>query len=106
MATGTAAGTTDAPSQGAPPRIGGAVNSGERQSSAGAPARQTAGPIEVDESEVIRVDTTLVTLPVSVMDRQGKYIPDLRKEDFRIYEDGVEHEVAYFSTVEKPLMSK
>jgi VWFA-related protein len=36
------------------------------------------------------------------MDRAGKYIPDLRKEDFRVFEDGVEQQVAYFATVEKP----
>jgi VWFA-related protein len=57
---------------------------------------------EVDESDVVRIDTTLVTLPVSVMDRRGRYIPDLRKEDFRIYENGIEQQVAYFATVEKP----
>jgi Ca-activated chloride channel homolog len=59
-------------------------------------------PEEVDENDVVRVNTTLVTIPVSVMDRQGRFIPDLRQQEFRIYEDGVEHEVAYFASVEKP----
>jgi len=36
------------------------------------------------------------------MDRNGRYIANLRKEDFRIYEDGVEQSVAYFASVEKP----
>ncbi len=68
-----------------------------------APRTQPASaPQEVDESEVVRVDTTLVTLPVSVMDRDGKYSPDIRQDEFRIYEDGVEQQVAYFATVEKP----
>jgi VWFA-related protein len=57
---------------------------------------------EVDANEVVRVETTLVTIPVSIMDRDGRYIPDLRKEDFRIYENGVEQPVAYFAAVEKP----
>ena len=48
------------------------------------------------------MDTTLVTLPVSVMDRDGKYIPNLRKEDFRLWEDGTEQTVAFFSAVDKP----
>ncbi len=56
----------------------------------------------VDESEVVRVETTLVTIPVSITDRDGRFIPDLTKEDFRIYEDGVEQDLAYFATVEKP----
>jgi VWFA-related protein len=60
------------------------------------------GPEEVDAGDVIRVDTTLVTLPVSVMDRDGKYIPNLRKEDFRLWEDGTEQTVAFFSAVDKP----
>lgn len=50
----------------------------------------------------MRVDTTLVSLPVSVMDRDGKYIPNLGKEDFRVWEDGVEQRVAYFASTEKP----
>ncbi|HUS10929.1 MAG TPA: VWA domain-containing protein [Pyrinomonadaceae bacterium] len=60
------------------------------------------GPEEVDAGDVIRVNTTLVTLPVSVTDRDGRYIPNLRKEDFRLWEDGVEQAVAFFSSVDKP----
>jgi VWFA-related protein len=56
----------------------------------------------VDAGDVIRVNTTLVTLPVSVMDRGGRYIPNLRKEDFRLWEDGVEQDVAFFASVDKP----
>ena len=61
-----------------------------------------AGPEEVDAGDVIRVNTTLVTLPVAVMDRNGHYVPNLRKEDFRLWEDGVEQSVAVFSSVDKP----
>jgi VWFA-related protein len=61
-----------------------------------------AGPEEVSAGDIVRVDTTLVSLPVSVMDRDGKYIPNLGKEDFRVWEDGVEQRVAYFASTEKP----
>lgn len=57
---------------------------------------------EVGEGDVVRVETTLVTIPVGVTDRQGRYIPDLRKEDFRVFEDGVEQEIAYFASTETP----
>ena len=57
---------------------------------------------EVVEGEVVRVETTLVTIPVSVLDHDGRFIPDLRREDFRIYEDGVPQAVAYFAAVEQP----
>jgi Ca-activated chloride channel homolog len=59
-------------------------------------------PEEVGEGDVIRVNTTLVTIPLSVMDRDGRYIPNLNKQDFRLWEDGIEQEVAYFSSVDKP----
>ena len=36
------------------------------------------------------------------MDRDGRYIPNLLKDDFRIWEDGVEQEVAFFASVDKP----
>jgi Ca-activated chloride channel family protein len=55
-----------------------------------------------DDDEVVRVSTALVTVPVGVTDRQGRFIPGLRKEDFRIYEDGVEQEVTFFETADKP----
>ena len=61
-----------------------------------------ATPEEVSENETVRINTTLVTVPASVMDRNGRYVPDLSKEDFRIFENGVEQEVAYFATVENP----
>jgi VWFA-related protein len=54
------------------------------------------------EDEPIRIDTTLVTIPVSVIDRDGKFIPHLTKRDFRLFEDGVEQEVADFASVEAP----
>ena len=56
-------------------------------------------PVEID---VVRVETNLVTVPVSVVDRDGRYISDLRKEDFQLAEDGIDQEVAYFAAIEKP----
>ena len=52
--------------------------------------------------DVVRIDTNLVTVPVSVVDRDGRYIADLQKEDFHLAEDGVEQEIAYFGSIEKP----
>jgi Ca-activated chloride channel family protein len=45
---------------------------------------------------------TLVMIPTVVMDRNGRYIANLRKDDFRVYDDGVEQQVAYFAPIEKP----
>jgi Ca-activated chloride channel homolog len=61
-----------------------------------------AGPEEVGEGDVVRVNTSLVTVPVSVLDRQGRFIPNLKREDFRVFENGVEQSIAYFEPAEKP----
>ncbi len=84
-----------------PPVLGGANrNPNEQQPSSTSP--QNAGPEEVSEGDIVRVNTTLVSIPVSVTDRDGKYIPNLRKEDFHIWEDGIEQQVAYFASTDKP----
>jgi VWFA-related protein len=57
---------------------------------------------EVGEGDVVRVDTTLVTVPVSVLDRQGRFVPNLQRDDFKIFENGVEQSIAYFEPAEKP----
>ena len=84
-----------------PPVLSGA-NRDPNEQKPGASQQKDAGPEEVGEGDVVRVETTLVSIPVSVMDRDGKYIPNLRKEDFRIWENGVEQQVAYFASTEKP----
>ena len=84
-----------------PPVLGGA-NRDPNEQKPDATQQKDAGPEEVGEGDVVRVETTLVSIPVSVMDRDGKYIPNLQKEDFRVWEDGVEQQVAYFASTEKP----
>ena len=83
-----------------PPVLGGANRDPNEQKPA-APQKD-AGPEEVGEGDVVRIDTTLVSIPVSVMDRDGKFIPNLSQGDFRVWEDGVEQRVAYFASTEKP----
>jgi Ca-activated chloride channel family protein len=57
----------------------------------------------VGEDEVIKVETQLVTIPVSVFDRQGRFVTDLRKQDFQILENGKPQEIAYFAASESPV---
>ena len=87
--------------QGRPPVLGGSNYPNNRQPTA-PQEQQPTGPEEVDQGDIIKVNTTLVTIPVSVMDRDGRYIPNLTKRDFRIWEDGVEQDVAFFASVDKP----
>ena len=57
---------------------------------------------ETVEGDVIRFDTALVHVPVTVMDRNGRYVPQLRRDDFRLFENGVEQKIAYFATSDAP----
>ena len=94
--------TTGSTRPASPPVLGGATRTGGVQTTGQSPVIANNGPEEVEAGDVIKVNTTLVTLPVSVTDRDGRYIPNLRKEDFRLWEEGVEQSVAFFSAVDKP----
>ena len=59
-------------------------------------------PTKAPDDEVVRVETNLVTTPVSVLDRSGRFIPGLKKKDFKIFEDGVAQEITYFQSSELP----
>ncbi len=77
--------------------------SGPSRAPASGPVRKDNLLVVKNEGEVIRIDTDLVTVPVSVFDRNGLYVPNLGQADFDIFEDGVEQVVAYFATTEKPV---
>jgi Ca-activated chloride channel family protein len=57
---------------------------------------------EVGEGEVVRISANLVSVPVSVINRQGQYVVDLRQQDFRVFEDGKEQPIVHFSNVDQP----
>lgn len=50
-----------------------------------------------DGVATIAVDVKVVTLPVTVRDKQGKIVRDLTKEDFTLQEDGRPQTIRYFS---------
>lgn len=57
---------------------------------------------EFDENDTVRVSTNLITVPTEVLDRSGRYIGNLKQDDFRVFENGVEQQVAYFASIEQP----
>src|SRR3989442_14739176 len=57
---------------------------------------------EVGNGDVIRITANLVSVPVTVFNREGQYVVDLHQNDFRIYEDGAEQQIAHFSNVDRP----
>lgn len=70
------------------------------------PSSQTidlrGGRSAATEQTAERSGATLVTVPTIVMDRNGRYVANLRKEDFKIYDNGVEQPVSYFASIERP----
>jgi VWFA-related protein len=56
----------------------------------------------VDDDEVIKIETNLVTIPVAVLDRDGRFVSGLQQDDFQIFEDGVQQKIEYFASVEQP----
>ena len=52
--------------------------------------------------DVIRVDTDLVTIPVRISEKSGRPVPDVQQSEFRIVENGVEQQIAYFQNEEQP----
>ena len=59
-------------------------------------------PAAETDDEIINIESALVTIPVSVYDRNGIYIPGLSQSNFKIFENGTEQEIAYFGTSDKP----
>jgi Ca-activated chloride channel family protein len=57
---------------------------------------------EVDEGDVVRVDTQLVSVPAVVTDSTGRPLPNLRAENFVLYEDGRPQQISNFATTETP----
>lgn len=75
--------------------------SNQRQSATPTPTPANEA-LPVTDDEIIKVDTQLVSVPVRVMDKKGRFIAGLGKEDFKVFEDGVEQEVALFSNEHQP----
>jgi len=71
-----------------------------------ASAQQPAPPDDLRLSEArakITVNANLVVLPVTVKDGTGHLVPDLGKDEFRIFDDGVEQRIDVFTTEAFPL---
>lgn len=64
-----------------------------------APAQQpTAGQPKDDPQETFKVSVNVVNILFNAKDKKGALLPDLKREDFEIYEDGVKQQVKYFSS--------
>ncbi len=55
-----------------------------------------------DDDDVIKIETNFVTLPVSVLDRNGRFVAGVQQREFQIFENGIEQKVEVFASVESP----
>lgn len=75
----------------------------KNKTGAGTAAPATSGPEEISEGDVIRVDTELVSVNVSVVDRgTNRGVNGLTKDDFRLFEDNVPQQIAHFESASAP----
>jgi Ca-activated chloride channel family protein len=65
--------------------------------------RQTATPPPSDARAKISVNSNLVILPVTVKDRSGNMVPDLHRDEFRVFEDNIEQRIDVFTAEAFPL---
>ena len=56
-----------------------------------------------DPQETIKVDTNLVSVPVLITDRSGKYVGGLNQSNFTLFQDGRQVRIEFFATEEEPL---
>ena len=80
----------------------------QAQEPGGSPATIVPRPKPPEKEQVlpksnIRVDTTLVLIPVTVTDPMNRFVTGLEKENFKVYEDRKEQDITQFSSEDAPL---
>ena len=80
-----------------PRRVSGSEQTTEAKKAPPAPASD-----EVDEGDVVRVETQLVSVPAVVTDSAGRPLSGLKPENFRLVEDGQPQTITNFGTTDTP----
>lgn len=62
-----------------------------------APPAQTDAPSQAPLGQPIRVQVNEVIVPVTVTDEKGKFVNDLDKKDFQIFDEGKEQTIRFFT---------
>lgn len=84
-----------------PPVLIGSKTTGEPTPTPPATTPTDDGTV-IEDNEVIQIKTDLVTLPVSVLDRNGRFISGLQQSEFQVFEDGQQQQIEYFANIESP----
>ena len=63
---------------------------------------ENADPAAEVDDEALKIETEIVNIPVKISDRNGRFVAGLTQENFKIFEDGVEQQIEYFSNEQQP----
>lgn len=65
---------------------------------------QRGGPVATVPGTTIKVDVSQIQVPVIVTDKDGHHVTALTRDDFRVFEDGVEQRITAFSVEDSGLV--
>ena len=68
-----------------------------------APPMVNVPPPPPPKSAQIKRSVDMVALPVTVIDKEGKFVENLKEENFRVYEDGVQQKIDLFKREDIPV---
>lgn len=60
-------------------------------------------PASQDKPQIFRAGVEVVSLNVTVTDAQGRYVIDLERDDFAVFEDGVKQDLTFFNHTNLPI---
>lgn len=80
-----------------------AQQSGQSGSSTPPQQNPPPAPQQGGAPATIKVPVNSVLVPVTVKDGQGRLVPDLRRDEFRIFEDNVEQKIDFFHADVTPI---
>jgi Ca-activated chloride channel family protein len=95
------ASTISTPQQQRPRRVGSTTTQKDQSSDANKTTKPSASA-EADESDVVRIETQLISIPAVVTDRTGHPLTNLRADNFLVYEDNRLQRISNFATTEAP----
>src|SRR6266700_7177060 len=105
-ATPTPSGQNSAPEAGGPQGDIGPIAIPKKKEEEPKKEEAPKGPKKIEglkENFSMRVTTQLVSVDVGVLSKEGMFIPGLKKENFRIVEDGVPQTISTFNQVQAPI---
>ena len=85
-----------------PRRVNGSRQQAPAKPNATPPAARANDAEEIDEGDVVRVDTKLVSVPAVITNSAGRPLVGLRRENFVVFEDDQPQSIANFGTTEAP----